>query len=100
MKIVRGPEENDKKYLVAGDGDGIIRIWTVEYVTLRYSLRQSLTDHAHSEFRFCGSWTLFAWPVSDFVLLDMPQAGPLRGTLLCTSQAGTVGIICLSKMEQ
>ncbi|OXG25397.1 hypothetical protein C367_03219 [Cryptococcus neoformans Ze90-1] len=82
MKIVRGPEENDKKYLVAGDEDGVIRIWTVD------------------EFRFCGSWTLFAWPVSDFVLLDMPQAGSLRGTLLCTSQAGTVGIISLSKMEQ
>lgn len=82
MKIVRGPEENDKKYLVAGDEDGVIRIWTVE------------------EFQFCGSWTLFAWPVSDFVLLDMPQAGPLHGTLLCTSQAGTVGIISLSEMEQ
>lgn len=42
MKIVRGPEENDKKYLVAGDEDGVIRIWTVEYVTLRYSLRKKL----------------------------------------------------------
>lgn len=99
MKLIRGPEENDKMYLVAGDEDGVIRIWTVEYVHYAYS-RQSLTDHSHSEFQFCGSWTLFAWPVSGFVLLDMPQAGPLRGTLLCTSQAGTVGIISLSEMEQ
>ncbi|KIR99396.1 hypothetical protein L804_03024 [Cryptococcus deuterogattii 2001/935-1] len=82
MKLIRGPEENDKMYLVAGDEDGVIRIWIVD------------------EFQFCGSWTLFAWPVSDFVLLDMPQAGTLRGTLLCTSQAGTVGIISMSEMEQ
>lgn len=82
MKLIRGPEENNKMYLVAGDEDGVVRIWTVD------------------EFQFCGSWTLFAWPVSGFVLLDMPQAGPLRGTLLCTSQAGTVGIISLSEMEQ
>lgn len=67
---------------------------------LMRTLRQNLTDHSHREFQFCGSWTLFAWPVSDFVLLDMPQAGPLHGTLLCTSQAGTVGIISLSEMEQ
>lgn len=34
MKLIRGPEENNKMYLVAGDEDGVVRIWTVEYVSL------------------------------------------------------------------
>ena len=51
-------------------------------------------------FELQGSWTLFAYPVQSVSLLDMPQAGTLAGNLLCTSQAGTVGLISLVDMEQ
>ncbi|WWD20135.1 hypothetical protein CI109_104611 [Kwoniella shandongensis] len=81
-KIVNGPKGSRDRFLVAGDEDGVVRIWTV------------------NPFKLCGSWSLFAWPVESLSLLDMPQAGSLQGSLLCTSKAGTIGIISLVNMEQ
>ncbi|WVQ79391.1 hypothetical protein IAT38_001488 [Cryptococcus sp. DSM 104549] len=82
MKLIRDPSEGGKRFLVVGDEDGVVRIWTAD------------------TFKFCGSWTLFAWPVHSFTLIDVPQAGHLQGHLLCTSEAGTIGILSLRDMEQ
>ncbi|WWC92997.1 uncharacterized protein L201_007961 [Kwoniella dendrophila CBS 6074] len=73
--------DNSTEYLVAGDEDGAVRIWTT------------------SSFKLCGSFTLFADPVKDIALLDMTEAGPLRGCLLVISNDGTVGIISLKEMD-
>ncbi|KAK8849511.1 hypothetical protein IAR55_004845 [Kwoniella newhampshirensis] len=81
MRIVDGPAGSRKRFVVAGDEDGVVRIWTA------------------NPFQLCGSWTLFAWPVESLALLDMPQAGTLQGTLLCTSKAGTIGLVSLSTTE-
>ncbi|WWC65680.1 uncharacterized protein I303_108301 [Kwoniella dejecticola CBS 10117] len=74
-------DDDTPDYLVAGDEDGVVRIWTLHPFTI------------------CGSWTLFADPVSKIAVLDLPQAGPLRGCLLITSREGTVGIISLKEMN-
>nr|XP_019043333.1 hypothetical protein I302_07908 [Kwoniella bestiolae CBS 10118]OCF22263.1 hypothetical protein I302_07908 [Kwoniella bestiolae CBS 10118] len=79
--IAAGADEMTKEYLVAGDEDGVVRIWTT------------------SPFKLCGSWTLFADPVKDVASLNMPQAGPLHGCALVTSREGTVGLISLKEMD-
>ncbi|KAK6908897.1 hypothetical protein I203_102903 [Kwoniella mangroviensis CBS 8507] len=76
-----GTDGVGNEYLVAGDDDGVVRIWTT------------------SPFKLCGSWTLFADPVKDVALLNMSQAGTLQGCLLITSRDGTVGIISLKEMD-
>ncbi|WWD04165.1 hypothetical protein V865_002231 [Kwoniella europaea PYCC6329] len=76
-----GTDGVENEYLVDGDDDGVVRIWTT------------------SLFKLCGSWTLFADPVKDVALLNMSQAGPLQGCLLITSRDGTVGIISLKSMD-
>nr|ODN95521.1 hypothetical protein L204_04061 [Cryptococcus depauperatus CBS 7855] len=81
MKIVQKNEYGARRYLVAGDEDGVIRVWTVD------------------DFEFCGSWTLFECPVRSSTLLNMPQAGSIRGSLMCASEAGTIGLISLDNME-
>lgn len=50
--------------------------------------------------RLRGSWTLFDDHVRSATLLDMDEAGSLRGSLLCTSARGTVALISLRDMEQ
>ncbi|KAI9633004.1 uncharacterized protein MKK02DRAFT_40384 [Dioszegia hungarica] len=74
--------QSDPPYLVAGDEDGAIRIWDAETFELQ------------------GSWTLFAFPVHTITLLADPKYGSLGGCVMCTSQAGTVGLISLAEMEQ
>ena len=44
--------------------------------------------------------SLFAFPVISINLLDMPQAGTMRGQVLCTSKAGTIALVSLDDMEQ
>ena len=44
--------------------------------------------------------SLFAFPVVSINLLDMPQAGTLRGQVICTSKAGTIALVSLDEMEQ
>ncbi|ODO06895.1 hypothetical protein I350_04255 [Cryptococcus amylolentus CBS 6273] len=82
MKILRASSPGGERQLLAvGDEDGVVRIWTVE------------------DFAFQGSWTLFAWPVESFAVLDKPQAGPLQNCLLAASRAGTVAVLGLDEME-
>nr|XP_019009161.1 uncharacterized protein I206_05807 [Kwoniella pini CBS 10737]OCF47942.1 hypothetical protein I206_05807 [Kwoniella pini CBS 10737] len=81
MTTIVTPDDAAQEYLIAGDEDGAVRIWTTNSLRIR------------------GSWTLFADPVQNIALLDMPQAGPLIGCLLITSREGTVGIISLKEMD-
>ncbi|WVR08230.1 hypothetical protein IAU60_005277 [Kwoniella sp. DSM 27419] len=73
--------ERGPRFLVAGDEDGILRVWTAE------------------PFRQCGSFTLFADPIKSVALLDIPQAGSLDGCLLAVSEGGTIGIVSLKDMD-
>ncbi|OCF37103.1 hypothetical protein I316_01008 [Kwoniella heveanensis BCC8398] len=68
-------------YMVAGDEDGCVRIFTTHPLKL------------------CASFTLFADPVRNVALLNMPQAGGLQNCLLVSSNDGTVGIISLKEMD-
>jgi hypothetical protein len=44
--------------------------------------------------------SLFAFPVVSIHMLDVPQAGTLRGQVLCTSKAGTIALVSLDEMDQ
>lgn len=46
-----------------------------------------------------GSWTLFADPVDNIAMVDMPDTA-LHGHLLCTSREGTIAVISLKEMDQ
>ncbi|ORY34903.1 hypothetical protein BCR39DRAFT_515490 [Naematelia encephala] len=78
VRLVQG----DQRYLLAGDEDGSVRIWNA------------------SSFKLEGSWTLFAEPVDVIAMLDLAEAGPLRGCVICVSTLGTVGLISLREMDQ
>lgn len=58
------------------------------------------TAHDSRPFELLGSWTLFADPVYGLASLDIGQAGILRGCVICTSRAGTIGVISLKEMDQ
>ena len=47
-----------------------------------------------------ASWTLFADPVRNIIMVDMIEAGVLQDHLICVSQEGTIGVISLTQMEQ
>ncbi|RXK36360.1 hypothetical protein M231_06397 [Tremella mesenterica] len=71
-----------KSYLIAGDEDGVVRIWTAD------------------PFKLEASFTMFAYPVKTILRLTMPEAGNLRDCVLCTSDVGSVGVISLKEMDQ
>lgn len=69
---------------MAGDADGSIRLWETSPLTLR------------------GTWTLFDDPVRSATVIDPDSviAGKLAGTLLCTSERGTVAVLDLKEMDE
>ncbi|EIW71713.1 hypothetical protein TREMEDRAFT_27484 [Tremella mesenterica DSM 1558] len=71
-----------KSYMIAGDEDGVVRIWTAD------------------PFKLEASFTMFAYPVKTILRLMMPEAGNLRDCVLCTSDVGSVGVISLKEMDQ
>ena len=96
IKLINSPLAEGGQYLVAGDEDGVIRIWTA---------RSDICDDqpdvlTSSTFELQGTFTLFAWPVRTITLLDMLEAGDLYGSVLCTSDVGSVGLISLKEMDQ
>ncbi|ORX37934.1 hypothetical protein BD324DRAFT_623874 [Kockovaella imperatae] len=70
-----------KDLFVAGDEDGVVRIWSVE------------------PFELLGSWTCFADPVESVILLDDPPVASIPPGILCTSQNGAICFIALDIME-
>lgn len=88
--------ELDKRYLIAGDKDGTVRVWDERYAMNCLSRWADFDSSGQQQ----ASWTMFADPVKSISMVNSPNAGVLEEHVLVFSCDGTVGVISLKGMEQ